>query len=180
MDRCPLSRGKWSISLACEIGDYLISRSLPISNRPPADISSSEGSRCNWCLFFFSQAVCYVVTNICGFKNPILSTEWFGILCTTAGSTTWKRFCMQPSPSAIGTSLNCGAVWLSGFWVDKSNELRDKSCLGRTKVSMRCETKGAIIISIYQTRPRLTNWPHISGDLWNSPKCFIAPPLFLI
>ena len=130
--------------------------------------------------YFLIWGLPYVVTNICEFKNPILSTEWFGILCTTAGSTTWNRFCMQPSPSAIGTSLNCGAVWLSGFWVDKSNELRDKSCLGRTKVSMRCETKGAIIISIYQTRPRLTNWPHISGDLWNSPKCFIAPPLFLI
>ena len=130
--------------------------------------------------YFLIWGLPYVVTNICEFKNPILSTEWFGILCTTAGSTTWKCFCMQPSPSAIGTSLNCGAVWLSGFWVDKSNELRDKSCLGRTKVSMRCETKGAIIISIYQTRPRLTNWPHIWGDLWNSPKCFIAPPLFLI
>ena len=66
-------------------------------------------------------------------------------------------------------------VALCGLWVvfggDKSNELR-------RKVSMRCETKAAIIISIYQLRSgQLTNWPHIWGDLWNSLKCFIASPL---
>ena len=84
------------------------------------------------------------------------------------------------SPSAIGTPMHCSTVmWLSGFGENKSNELKDKSCLGVTKVSMRCETKAAIIISIYQPRSRLTNWPHIWGDLWNSPKCFIAS-LFLV
>ena len=52
LDRCPLSRRKWSISLGCEpqIGDCLISRSLNILRKLPPDLSSSHGSCGNCCL----------------------------------------------------------------------------------------------------------------------------------
>ena len=98
LDRCPLSRRKWSISLGCEpqIGDCLISRSLNILRKLPPDLSSSHGSCGNCCLCNRWWT--------CIFKGDGGIVEPLNWICR-------HGYFPASSSYGIGTELHCGNVW---------------------------------------------------------------------